>query len=808
MELVKLKPEQLTCRCGDDDVRPADGLTEGPPILPGQTRAIEAVQFGLALKKPYFNLTVSGVSRSGKTTLVEQLCRERAKTEAPGRDICFVPNFADPRRPIALYLLPGSGTQLNRMVDELLKTLDKQIPNLLEQPSVKAVIQQIAETFDQRIQEITRQIEQAAQDNGIFVQTTPQGVNMIPLKDGKPMTHEQFIGMAVEEREQIDKQRRAVFTRMAELNPKVMELEKERRDAIEDYLSKSIRQLVHGHAVGIRQRSEDQPKVVDFLTALEEELVEKRFLFLSESSGLQPFGGMELQALRHQFARNCRVNVIVSRVGAESAPVIVEINPSFNNLIGGVDFIEEHGVLKSDFTQIRAGSLLQASGGYLIVQAADLLQYPTAYAALKRALRAEQITLRDQFTEWGLRSGAHLEPDAVRVNTKVIVVGDDYLIQLMHTVDDEFAGLFKIHADFSPTLERTAEVTDAMVRYLAYHARRHELLPLTNGAVARVIEESSRRVAHQNRLSGQVNELLDILIEADQLARRDGKPTLTRELVDQALRQKHQRHGKIEELVEREIREGTILLDFAGGKVGQVNGLAVYQVGRVSFGIPTRITAQAYAGRRGIINIEREAELSGPTHTKGLLILNGYLGKLFAGKDPLALSVSVCFEQNYGGIEGDSATAAEFFAILSAIAQIPIQQCIAVTGSMNQHGEIQPIGGVNEKVTGFYHFMKDRGFPPGAGVIIPAVNRVNLLLNEEIISAVREGRFNIYPIQRIEDGLTVITGVPAGELQEDGTFPERSVYSRAMKRLQEFAANSPMDDGNSKPRGAAGKLET
>jgi lon-related putative ATP-dependent protease len=791
MNPIRLTADELTCRCADSDVRQADpesGATA--PLLPGQTRGTEAIGFGLSLKKPYFNITVSGVSRSGKTTLVEQLARAKAGGEAPGRDICFVPNFADPIRPSVLYLAPGSGTQLNRLVDELLRTLDKQIPALLEQPSVKALIEQIAETFNSRIQEITRQIEVLAQENGIFVQTGPSGVSMIPLKDGKPMTHEAFISLGMEEREQIDKQRRVVFGRMGELNPKVMQLEKERRDAVEEFLAQSVRELVHGHVAAIQGRLGDDPKLGAFLAALEDELVEKRFLFLSESSGLQPFGGVELQVMRRQFARSCKVNVAVNRGGADSAPVILELNPTYSNLIGGVDFIEEHGVLKTDFQQIRAGSLLQASGGYLIIQAGDLLQYPLAYVALKRALRAEQITLRDQFSELGLRSGAHLEPEAVRVDTKVILVGEDRLVQMMHTLDDEFAGLFKIHADFSSTLVRTPEVSGQMIRYLAHHAQRHQLLPLTDGAIARVIEESSRRVSHQNRLTAQVNELVDILIEADLLARNEQQPALTRELVHRALSNKHARHGKIEELVKREITEGTILLDFSGAKVGQVNGLAVYQVGRVAFGIPTRITAQAYAGRRGVINIEREAELSGALHTKGVLILNGYLGKLFANRRPLALSVSICFEQNYGGIEGDSATAAEFFAVLSAISQVPIQQNIAVTGSMNQHGEIQPIGGVNEKVSGFFRFSKEHGFPPGAGVIVPAVNRVNLLLDEEIIAAVRDGRFSIYPIRRIEEGLAVITGMAAGEMLADGSFPENTVYGRAMERLLDFSASN------------------
>jgi lon-related putative ATP-dependent protease len=785
MDLRKLNPEELTCRCADTDVHRTEG-DDQPPVLPGQTRGMDALEFGLSLKRQYFNITVSGPSRSGKTTIVEQMARQRGRKESAGQDICITPNFADPNKPGVLYLSPGSGAHLNRLIDDLLKSLDKQIPEWIEQPAVKAHLQELNEQYNQRAQEFTRTVEKLAAEKGIFIQSTTQGVNLIPLKeDSKPMKDEEFIALGMDERESINNQRREVLARMAEINPRVMELEKERRDAIEEFLSQSIRQLVHGYMVGVRQRVEEHPPLTAFLDALEEELIDKRFLFLSESASA-PFGAAQVQNMRQQFARNCRVNVLVNRSGAEGAPVISETNPNYNNLIGGVDFIEEHGVLRTDYHQIRAGSLVQASGGYLMLQAQDLLQYPIAYVALKRALRTGKIVLRDQFTEMGWRSGAHLEPEAIQIDTKVIVVGDENLIQLMYAYDDEFAGLFKIHADFSQTLVRTPEVMEQMVTYLAYHARRNRLLPVTDSALARVIEEASRRVSHQNRVSAQVNELVDVLIETDLLARKAGRAELTRDTVELALRLKHARHGKIEEIVKREISEGTILLDFAGSKTGQVNGLAVYQVGRVSFGIPTRITAQAYAGRRGLINIEREADLSGRIHTKGILILNGYLGRLFARKQPLALSVSITFEQSYGGIEGDSATAAEFFAVVSAISQVPLKQSIAVTGSMNQHGEVQPIGGVNEKVSGFFQFVKQHGFPEGCGVVIPTVNQVNLLLDEEIIEAVQDGRFSIFPIRRIEEGLEILTGLPAGELGANGDFPQGSVYAAAMAKLKEF----------------------
>jgi lon-related putative ATP-dependent protease len=795
-EPTKLTPAQLTCRCDDAEVSQVPEDVPAP-LLPGQSRGMGAVEFGLSLKKPYFNVTVAGPSRSGKTTMVEQLARARAQREPPGRDLCVAPNFAEPNRPKVLYLTPGSGMHLNRLIEDLLQTLDEQIPKLVEQPAVRAHLHELNETFNHQAQELTSSIEQFAGEQGIFVQSSPQGVALIPLKDGKPMKDEEFIALPAEEREHINGLRRKVLQRMAETNPRVMELEKRRRDAVEDFLEQSVRQLVHAYVVSVRQRVEDVPPVQDFLTALEQELVDKRFLFMADA-GTQPFGGAQLQALREQFANNCKVNVLVNRSGAESAPVIVETNPNFSNLIGGVDFIEERGVLKTDYNQIRAGSLLQATGGYLIVQAHDLLQYPLSYMSLKRALRTGSIVLRDQFAEWGLRSGSHLEPDSVAVDTKVVVVGDEELIQLMHAYDDEFAGLFKIHADFSHTLVRTPEVLEQLTTYLAYHVRRHGLLPATNGALARVVEEASRRVSHQNRFSAQVNELLDVLIEADVLARGNGHAQLTRELVQQALDNRQHRHSKIEEIVKREISEGTILLDFDGAKVGQVNGLAVYQVGRVAFGIPTRITAQAYAGRRGIINVEREADLSGRIHTKAMLILNGYLGRLFARKHPLALSLSITFEQTYGGIEGDSATCAEFFAALSAITEVPLRQSIAVTGSMNQHGEVQPIGGVNEKVSGFFQFSKEHGFPPGSGVIIPAVNQVNLLLPEEIIRAVEDGRFAIYPIRRIEEGLAIISGRPAGEAGPDGAYPPDSIYGIAAAKLAEFQPKDDKHEDNGK----------
>ncbi|MCZ6647125.1 MAG: AAA family ATPase [SAR324 cluster bacterium] len=664
------------------------------------------------------------------------------------------------------------------------------------------------ETYELRERELSRSVEEFAEQRGIVMQSTNQGMNLIPLADGKPMTEEAYLSMGVEEREGIAARRKEVLEQLSEVNPQILAVVKEMREAVEAFVKNAVRELLSGYHADMRSLiPEETPELAAFLEALEQEIINKRYLFLGESGSAQPFGGAQLQVMRQQFAKQCRLNIVVDRAGESSAPVVVENNPTYSNLIGGVDFIEEQGVLKADFTQIRGGSLLQASGGYLIVQAEDLMQNPLAYYSLKRALRSGEVKLRDQMAEMGLRSAAHLEPQAVPVNAKVIVVGDERLVHLMQTADEEFARLFKIHADFSGTLERTPEVLEQFVSYINHHAQEDGLLPLDQGGMARLVEEASREVSHQNRLSAQVQRLLDNLIEADLLARKEGQFTLNRDMVSQALSKKRYRHSKIEEIVKREISEGTILLDFEGSRVGQVNGLAVYQVGRVAFGVPSRITAQAYAGRSGLINVEREADLSGRLHTKGVLILNGYLGKLFARKQPLALSVSITFEQNYGGIEGDSATAAEFFVIVSAIAQVPLKQSIGVTGSMNQHGEIQPIGGVNEKITGFYQFAKEHGFPDGSGVMIPAVNKVNLMLDEEIVAAVREGKFHIYPVGRIEEGLELMTGLPAGELQSNGEYTPQSVFALCMEKLQEFSREAKAAQVDKKPDGGPGQMD-
>lgn len=802
MNPVELKPEELLCRCAEEDIPEAVRQPERErhaPLLPGQTRGIESLEFGLSMKKRWFNISVSGAPDSGKGTIVFHVVNERAAMEPPGMDICIHPNYSAPDKPGVLFLPPGLGSVVNRLIEELLKLLDNQIPHLLEQPSVKAQIQALREGYEQRERELSRIVDEFAEGKGIVMQTTGQGVNMIPLADGKPMKEEDYLSLDVETREEIASRRKEVLEKMAEVNPQILVVAKEMREAIESYIERAVRDLLRSYLGDMRGLiPEPTPELETFLDALEEEIVAKRYLFFGESASVQPFGGQQLQVMRQQFAKRCHLNVIVDRAGAAGAPVVVENNPTYSNLIGGVDFIEEQGVLKADFTQIRAGSLLKASGGYLIVQAEDLVQNPFSYYALKRALRSEEVKLQDQFADMGWRSAAHLEPMPVPVNTKVIVVGDERLVNLMMTLDEEFARLFKIHADFSSTLVRTPEVLEQFVSYITHHAAKEDLLPLDKGGMARLIEEASREVSHQNRLSAQVRRLLDNLSEADLIARRQGQFTLTRQAVAQALEKKRYRHSKIEEIVKREISEGTILLDADGAKVGQVNGLAVYQVGRVAFGVPSRITAQAYAGRAGLINVEREADLSGRIHTKGMLILNGYLGRLFARKKPLALSVSITFEQSYGGIEGDSATAAEFFVTVSAISQVPLKQAIGVTGSMNQHGEIQPIGGVNEKVTGFFQFAKEHGFPQGAGVMIPQVNKVNLMLDEEVIEAVREGKFHIYPVSRVEQGLELMTGLPAGEPAEDGQFPADTVYAKCMANLLQFSKEAKADGDDAK----------
>ena len=802
----ELSAEELICRCGDTEV-PVSVEPGAVKALPGQDRGMSALVYGLGLRRRWFNITVTGASGSGKSSTVEQTLWERAKTEAPSRDVGLHENFANPVKPGVLYLPPGGGQALNREIDALLQVLDKQIPQLLEQPSNKAVLQQLRADADQKIEEISKEVEDFAREKQIVVQTTQQGVNLIPLTEGRPMKEEEYLALSAEERGAVDGARQEVIKMMADANPKILNLEKQKRENLERFIEASVHSLVRYYMSTLYEMAEDAPAVQQFVESLEKEIVDKRFLFLSENMAMQPFGGSQVALMREQFAKSCRINVVVDRQGQHHAPVVVENHPNFNNLIGGVNLYEERGVLKSDFNQVRAGSLLQASGGYLLIQAHELLQQPLAYAALKRSLRYGQVKLRDQFTEMGFRSGANLEPEPVTFDTKVIVVGDEQLIQLILSLDDEFARLFKINADFSRTLERSPDVMKEFVNYLLLTAKEQNLLPVARSGMTRVVEEASRQVSHQGRLTAQLNDLVDLLIEADTLARDDGKAEIDREIVELAVEQKRYRHSKIEEMVKREISEGTILLDVEGTHVGQINGLAVYQVGRIAFGVPARITAQAYAGRAGLINIEREADLSGRIHTKGMLILNGYLGKLFARRHPLALSVSICFEQNYGGIEGDSATAAEYFATISAITGIPLRQSIAVTGSMNQHGEIQPIGGVNEKINGFFQFCKERNFPEGCGVIIPATNKVNLMLGEDVITAVREGKFHIYPIGQVEEGLELLMGLHAGTLQPDNTYPQGSIYATAMANLEEFreATRRQKQDGNGDGDAGAGR---
>ncbi|MDH4225022.1 MAG: AAA family ATPase, partial [Deltaproteobacteria bacterium] len=659
-----LKAEELTCACNPQELERGP-VGEEPPVLPGQQRGLDALEFGLAVRESRFNITATGQPLSGKTPTVKRMVEEVAGREPPSTDICLRFNFKNPLHPLVMYLPPGGGLKLNRFIEELLSLLDKQIPKLLEQPSVKAHIQSLKETADEKEQVLSRQVEKFSEELGLVIQATPTGVNLIPLAEGKPMSEEDYLSLSVAKRQEIDAKRKEVLSRMAEVNPKIMALEKESREALEAYIESSISELVHIYMSEMRKLLTETPEVTVFLNELEQEIVAKRFLFLSETIGSTPFGGAHIHALRQQFLKNAKLNVLVDRSGQTTAPVVMEISPTYVNLIGGVDYTEEHGVLKTDFSQIRAGSLLQASGGYLIMQVVDLIQQPLAYQAMKRALRGGKIKLQDPMAEYGLRSTAHMEPDLIVFNTKVILVGDETLVHMMRNFDDEFSRLFKINSDFSGTLVRTPEVMGRYMDYLHYHASRTGLLPMSRQAMARLIEESSRQVSHQGRLSAQMTEMMDIVTEANVLARQRGLAELDRDVVDKALANREYRHGKIEELVKREISEGTILLDFKGSKVGQVNALAVYSVGQVMFGVPTRITAQAYGGQAGIINIEREADLSGKIHTKGMLILNGYLGNLFARNHPLSLSVSICFEQNYGYIEGDSATVAEFLATIS-----------------------------------------------------------------------------------------------------------------------------------------------
>jgi lon-related putative ATP-dependent protease len=791
-----LAPSLLYRRCDPAELpfELCSELEEAPGLI-GQERAVEALNFALRIRGKGYNVYALGANGTGRHTMVEDLLLHRAATEPTPPDWCYVNNFGDAQQPRRLQLPPGRGIALAAAMRRLVEELRASLPAAFERDDYRARREAVDQHFKEQSEAAFGAVQQRAESRNIALMRTPTGLAMAPTRDGKVLTPELFNELPQPERERIQHETEAIQKDLEATMRQVPLWEREHRDAVQA-LNRETTGFAIAHFIDeLRQDYRDLADVGQYLDSVERDIKENVDDFLAPAAPPVGDNGVPIPApivrdMTDARFRRYQVNVIVDNSSQKGAPVIYEDNPTHQTLVGRVEYLARFGALVTDFNLLVGGALHRANGGYLLLDAQKLLTGNFGWASLKRALEAEQVRIETLEQLLSMASTVSLQPEAIPLSVKVVLLGPPGLYYLLNANDEEFGDLFKIAADFDDRVERTAETTLLYARLICAMTAREALRPLDRGAVARVIEQAARLAGDADRLSVGVRAFLDLLRESDQFAADAGKHIIGEAEVQAAIDAQIRRGDRIYRRLQEEIGRHTIRIETDGERVGQVNGLSVITLGNLAFGQPSRITAQVRLGRGEVVDIEREVELGGPLHSKGVLILSGFLGGRFGRTRPLSLNASLVFEQSYGGVEGDSASAAELFALLSALAEAPIRQSFAVTGSVDQRGQIQAIGGVNEKIEGFFDSCRITGFTGRQGVIIPASNVKHLMLRRDIVAAAAEGRFVVLPMDTVDQGLELLTGIPAGEPDREGTYPAGTLNGRIAARLDALAAKA------------------
>jgi len=759
--------------------------------LIGQERAVEALNFAVRVRGKGYNVYALGASGTGRHTMVEELLRHRAESEPTPPDWCYVNNFDDPQQPRRMQLPAGRGGVLAAAMKRLVAELRAALPAAFERDDYRARHEAIEQQFKERSEAAFGALQRRAEGRNITLMRTPMGLALAPTRAGKVLTPEQFGELPPEERQRVQHETEAMQGELEATMRQVPLWEREHRDAVQA-LNRETTGFAIAHFIDeLRQGYRDLPDVAQYLDAVEHDIKENVDDFLAPAAP-QPEAGVPVPApvirdIADARFRRYQVNVLVDNGGQHGAPVVYEDNPTHQTLVGRAEHLARFGALVTDFNLLVAGALHRANGGYLLLDAQKLLTGNLGWASLKRALEAGQIRIESLEQLLSMASTVSLQPEPIPLQVKVVLLGPPALYYLLAANDEDFADLFKIAADFDDRIERTAETTLLYARLICGMTRREQLRPLDRAAVARVIEQAARLAGDADKLSASLSAFLNLLRESDQLAADVGKDVIGEAEVQAAIDAQIWRGDRVYRRLLEEIGRKTIRIETDGEAVGQVNGLSVISLGSLAFGTPARITAQVRLGRGEVVDIEREVQLGGPLHSKGVLILSGFLGGRFGKTRPLSLNASLVFEQSYGGVEGDSASAAELFALLSALAEAPIKQSFAVTGSVDQRGQIQAIGGVNEKIEGFFDSCRISGFTGRQGAIIPASNVKHLMLRRDIVAASEAGRFEIYAMDTVDQGLELLTGIPAGRPDTDGNYPAGTLNQRVAKRLDAFA---------------------
>lgn len=783
----KLTTSELGSRCSPDIfTEDADAVcAEGDGII-GQERAVRSVEFGLEVSSPGYNIFMTGAPGTGKSTFARATVQQKAEEVETPRDWCYLYNFSEPNSPWALALPAGRGVVFKADMEELIEDARTAIVNEFEGGDFEKRRAEIIERFQRRTTETLQEIEDRVREQGFALQKGTGGFASIPLnEDGKPMSNDEFQSLDTEKRREIEEKGTEIQHQIRKAVRKVRQLEKEVKSSIRDLEktmgSFAVRPLVDQ----LQEKYSDISSVCGYLEDVHDDMIEHLEQFKGDDSERDMMSALP-RKLTSPFARY-QVNLLVNNADTEGAPVVEETNPTYYNLLGKIEYESSMGTLVTDHTLIQPGALHRANGGFLILRAEDVLVNALSWDALKRSLKNNTVRVENIAEQYRLVPTTAIRPEPIPLNVKILMIGSPMLYYLLSSYDDEFRKHFKIKADFDIRMDRTDEYLQQYGSFVRTVCKRDDLLPFDPAAIARIVDYSCRLTEDQTKLSARFNEIVAIVYESAAWARSEGCDLVMGEHVNRAVREKIYRSSLVEDRIRESIDRGKIMVDTEGKVTGQINGLSVIDLGDYSFGHPSRITANVYLGDEGVVNLERQVKMSGSSHSKGVFILSSYLAHLFAHDKPLSLSASITFEQMYAQIDGDSASTAELYAILSSLADVPLLQSMAVTGSVNQKGQVQPIGGVNQKVEGFYYTCKATGLTGEQGVLIPEKNRDNLMLNDEVVAAVEAGQFHVWAVRHVREAIELLTGMPAGERGEDGEYPPDTVLGRADRRLEQMA---------------------
>ncbi len=798
-KIKELKPEALRRTCDPDSLgfESTETLVLGPDKVISQDRAVRAILFGVGMDGRDYNIFVAGPPKSGMTYITRTLIEEIARDINPPPDWCYVHNFKEPDRPKTLSLPSGKGKELKKDIEELIVDIQSEIPDVFESEEYAQRKEEFLKSFNTERTSILNALEEKALAEGFVLNISQVGMVIMPAKDGQPMDEETLKSLNDDDKKQLREKSERLQVEMNQVVRIIKNNEKDLRKKIKD-LDKRIALYAVGHLIEeLQEKYKEFSQVLKYLKEIKDDIIRniEEFKGKPPAAGSFPIPSLEPSLTRYQ------VNVLIDNTETKGAPVVFETNPTYPNLFGSIEKQAQFGTLFTDFSMIRPGSLHRANEGFLIIKAIDLLRWYFSWEGLKRSLKTGKIQVEDLGEQLSLISTKTLKPEPIPLKIKVLLIGEPYLYHLLYGMDPDFSKMFKVKAELDDQMDRLGAPIQDYVLYMARCCRDRELLPIHKSGAARLIEYSSELTGRNFKLTLQLAEINDLIQESHYWASQEQSPLIKAEHVEKAVEEKIYRSNLYEEKLQEMITLGNLKIETDGSQIGQVNGLSVYLLGDYQFGRPSRITATSSLGKEGVVDIDRESKLSGNIHTKGVMILSGYLKGKYASEKPLSLSASITFEQSYGMVDGDSASGAELLALLSVLAQTPLDQGIAITGSVSQKGEIQPISGVNEKIEGFFEVCREKGLTGKQGVIIPEANVKDLMLKTRVVEAVREERFHIYPITHIEQGLEILTGKKAGKKKKDGFYPQDTLNFRIEKRLTKLNEISKEAGGKEKKDG-------